>query len=128
MENVEVRSAGTGAVEGFLASGGALRTVQRRGLSLAGHSSTALTPEVVEWASRILTMSPAHLRRVREMGGAERASLLGAFAQGEEDDDAGYLAVPDPFGGDDQVYQDTFKTLREYVGMALKRLKLESEA
>ena len=128
MDHIEVRSAGTGAVLGFPASSGAQRAVGRHGLSLAGHSSTPLTPDVAMWADRILTMSPGHLRRVREMVGEGHASLLGAFAKGEEDDEAGYLAVRDPFGGDDRVYEDTYQELREYVVMVLKRLASEGSA
>jgi protein-tyrosine-phosphatase len=128
LSDVEIRSAGTAAVRGFPASGGAQRTAGRHGLNLAGHSSTPLSPELVGWASRIFTMSPSHLERVRAMGGGEESVLLGAFAKGEDEGGGRHLAVPDPFGGDDRVYEDTFKTLREYVGMALKRLARETEA
>jgi protein-tyrosine-phosphatase len=96
--------------------------VARHGLNLARHSSTPLTPELVEWATLILTMGPAHLERVRGLGGGEKSALLGAFARGEEDEASGFLGVPDPFGGDDRVYEETFLTLRDYVGMAMKRL------
>ena len=128
LEGLEVRSAGTGAVRGFPASGGAQRAAGRNGLNLAGHSSTPLTPELVDWASRIFTMSPFHLQRVQEMGGGEGSFLLGAFAMGEDEEVGAQWSVPDPFGRDDRDYEDTFKTLREYVRMALKRLAREAEA
>ena len=127
LPEVEVRSAGTAAVTGFPASGGAQRTAGRHGLNLAGHSSTPLNQELVEWATKVLTMSPSHLARVEALGGGERSSLLGAFARGEEDEAGAHLAVPDPFGGDDRDYEDTFETLKEYVGLALKRLAKETE-
>lgn len=128
LEHVEIRSAGTSAVRGFPASGGAQRAAGRHGLDLTRHSSTPLGPEAVEWADVIFAMSPSHLQRVRELGGGDRATLLGAFAMGEVDDESGHLAVPDPFGGDDRVYHDTFGTLRDYVKMALRRLAERGES
>jgi hypothetical protein len=32
------------------------------------------------------------------------------------------LSVPDPFGGDDKLYEEVLATLEAYVAMALERL------
>jgi protein-tyrosine-phosphatase len=80
----------------------------------------------VEWADLIFAMGPGHLHKVRMMGGAEKAVLLGAFSVGEDlggfGNERNELAVPDPFGGDDELYEKTFKILETYVELAMKRL------
>lgn len=98
------------------------------GLDLGSHRSSPLSGELLEWADLILTMAPAHLHRVLELGGGSRADLLGAFAAGGEGtSDASalgeeHLSVPDPFGGDDGIYEETFKTLERYVNLAMERM------
>jgi protein-tyrosine-phosphatase len=126
---VEVRSAGTATVAGQPASEGARRAARRHGLSLEGHRSNRLSAELVEWAGLVLAMGPSHLDRVREMGGGGKGALLGAYALGRGDGEppGADLAVPDPFGGDDQGYEDTYRTLERYVARALERLREEGE-
>jgi protein-tyrosine-phosphatase len=120
---VEVRSAGTSTMNGLDASEGALRAAERHGLSLQGHSSMPLSREAVEWADLILTMGPAHLIRVRELGGDGKSALLGAYAGGS--DDPMGPAVPDPYGGGDEIYEATFRTLEAMVKAALERFAAE---
>ena len=103
----------------------------RHGYSLEHHRSTHLTPELVAWADRIFAMSPGHLVQIHLLGGAGKAVLLGAFATGVPWDEAAPegvdLSVPDPWGGDDEVYERTFLTLRTFTGSAMKRLAEEAE-
>jgi protein-tyrosine-phosphatase len=117
---VEVESAGAATVDGMPASAGALRAVNRYDLDLADHRSRALTGDIVEGADLILVMSGGHLARVRELGGGDRAALLTAFAEDSGDEDGG---VPDPFGGDDALYERTFEALEDLVGRSLRRLE-----
>jgi protein-tyrosine-phosphatase len=124
-QEMEVRSAGTSTTAGLDASDGALRAAKRHGLSLESHSSTPLSREAVDWADLILTMGPSHLMRVHELGGDGKSALLGAYAGGS--DDATGPAVPDPYGGDDEVYEATFRTLETLVRAALERLAGEAE-
>ena len=123
---LEIRSAGTHTRDGMPASDGALRAAQKNGLSLAQHASTELTPELVEWADLVLAMGPGHLAQVEHLGGAGKSFLLGEYAAlgpggvgGPRGQD---FSVPDPFGGDDEVYERTFQTLRHYVRSAIKRI------
>ena len=124
---VEVRSAGTHARDGSPASEEAVRAARRHGHSLEDHRSAQLSRRWIDWADLIFTMGPSHLERVRALGGGEKAFLLGAFARGEEGEEGGVTArdrsVPDPFGGDEQVYEETFLTLEEYLTALLDRLK-----
>jgi protein-tyrosine phosphatase len=121
---VEVRSAGVGAMSGAPASEGSLGAAVRHGLDLSEHRSRPLDDELVGWADLILVMSPSHLLRLAELGVAGKAALLDAFARGDEgvDEDAG-AGIPDPFGGDDQDYEDTYLMLEQLIPKALRRLE-----
>jgi protein-tyrosine phosphatase len=132
IDSLEVRSAGTHTQDGMPASDGASRAAARKGLSLEAHASSLLTRELVDWADWIFVMGVGHLRQVEAMGGGGKAFLLGAFAgpgdpwtatreRGET------LAVPDPFGGDDEVYEETFRTLEIFVESTLKKLTVKGE-
>lgn len=118
---VEVRSAGVAAFSGSPASDGAVRVAEARGLDLSDHASTPVTQELIEEADLILTMSSSHLVRVLELGAGDRVALLTTFAEGVEDalDVAG---VPDPIGGPDEEYAETFDVLDDLIARALDRI------
>ena len=113
---VEVASAGTAAYPGESASGGSLRAAERHGLDLSGHRARSLTADEVARADVILTMSTSHLARVEALGGVGYADLLARFATGHAH------GVPDPFGGPDEVYEETYLALESLVAAALDRL------
>lgn len=117
--HVAVRSAGTAATPGSVATEEASRAMSRRGLDLREHSAALLTPELVDWADLVLTMGHSHLRAVAAMGGDEKAALLDEFASGEAGSGHG---VPDPYGGNDAEYEETAEALRSLVSGALDRL------
>jgi tRNA threonylcarbamoyl adenosine modification protein (Sua5/YciO/YrdC/YwlC family) len=119
---VSVGSAGTGAFQGSPASRGSMRAAARHGLDLEGHQARVLTPSLVSEADLILTMSPHHLAAVEAMGGGARASLLSAYAAGSENPWLGD-PVPDPFGGDDEIYEATYLELERLIRGALHRLQ-----
>ena len=118
LTNIQVASAGTGAWEGAPASEGAYLVSLEQGLYLSGHRAQLLTPELVDQADLVLTMSRPHLARVRELGGGARAHLLGEFAghtgPGGE--------VNDPFGADLEEYRATFQAIAAMLPSVLARL------
>ena len=120
--HVDVVSAGVGAFEGSPASSGALRTAAARGLDLGNHTSTMLTRQLADDADLILTMSASHLLRVMELGGGDRAAMITAFATGGESD-RGAAGVPDPIGGPDEEYAETFDFLDDLIARVLSRLE-----
>jgi protein-tyrosine-phosphatase len=57
-----------------------------------------------------------------ELGVVGKAAVLDAFAQGGEG--SGESAdVLDPFGGDDDDYEEAYRTLEELVGKVLHQLE-----
>ncbi len=119
-KHVHVASAGTSAEYGDPAAAEARAVVARHGLVLESHRSRLLTPELVEWADLILAMGGSHLAAVARLGGESRMALLGDFAA---DDGSTGIGVPDPFGADEAVYEETFAVLERMVGGMMDRLE-----
>ncbi len=121
-DRVEFRSAGIGASRGSPASAEAVQVAAEHGLDLSEHESRLLTEQEAEEVDLILTMSPSHLMRVLELGGGDRATLLTSFAGGA---DGRALAgtVPDPIGGSDEEYEETFRLLSSLIGRVMDRLQ-----
>ena len=109
--HVQVASAGTTAE--------AVAVAAKRGIDLAGHTSSPLDEALVDWADLILVMSPSHHETVERLGGASKVALLGDFAAGEEG--AG-RPVTDPYGASELVYEETIRELERLVADSLDRL------
>ena len=119
--SVEVRSAGIAAFDTAAASSGALRAAEAHGLDLTGHRATFLTKKVAAWADLILVMSTAHFMSVTELGAGGISSLITSFA--DEREGGGISeSVPDPVGGTEQEYLETFDLIRDLVDKVLQRI------
>ena len=86
-------SAGAAAYEGQPASQGALRAMERRGLSLAAHHSRNVTRALLDTTDYLICISRRHLELLAGTFGKLPPSL--AIQPG----------VPDPFGGSDREYE-----------------------
>lgn len=117
--NVRVASAGLAAAAGEPATREAVVVAARRGLDLGGHRARQLDAEIIGWADLVLGMSGSHLIGVDRAGAGEKAATLGDFAAGGDGLGA---PVRDPFGGPEEVYEDTFVELSALVSAALDRL------
>ncbi|HET7463174.1 MAG TPA: low molecular weight protein arginine phosphatase [Longimicrobium sp.] len=118
-KNVEVGSAGLAATDGSPASAEAVTVAGRAGIDLERHRSRPLTPRLVDWADLILGMGASHVTALDRMGAGERATTLGDFAAGAEQEGR---SVADPYGQGEAVYEETFQELRGLIGAALDRL------
>jgi protein-tyrosine-phosphatase len=124
LDGIEVGSAGTGAWDGAPASEGAYLVGLEHGLDLSGHRARLLTRDLLEEADLILTMSRHHRARVRELDRDARVFLLGEYAGRT----GGAEEVPDPFGGDLEIYRQTYADLDELIRVAAGRLTSEGHA
>lgn len=103
-EKYRAVSAGLQAFPGEPASNGALRAMERRGLNLQEHRAQPVIEALVSNACLIVCMSEAHAYALRGRFPlyAERVRTFSA-------------PIPDPFGGDDAVYEQTAQTLETEV-------------
>jgi protein-tyrosine-phosphatase len=113
--HVRVASAGVAAGSPSAASEHAVAVARLNGLDLSTHRSRQLTEEMLDWADLVLTMSPSHLASLSRSRAADRAAVLGDFSGRPG-------GVSDPYGGPVEVYEDTFRELRELISGALDRL------
>lgn len=120
-DDVTVSSAGTGAWEGQPASEGAYLIGLERELDLSDHRAQLLTRDLLTGVDLVFTMARHHRQRVEDLGGETKVHVLGEYA-GYDGPEA---EVADPFGGDLDVYRDTYRELERFVGEAVKRLEGE---
>ena len=110
-------SAGIYAATGSPASAHAVAALRELDMNLATHQSQPLTPELVELADLIVTMTEAHryyvLESFPEVG--NRVCLINSFGTSKVPAD-----VSDPFGGSLNIYKRT----RDEIDRALTDLIL----
>ncbi len=120
-DDIHVSSAGTGAWDGAPGSEGAYLIALEHGLDLSGHRARLLTREVVESSDLVLTMARHHRARAEELGGQGRVHVLGEYV-GLTGPDA---EVKDPYGGDLEVYRETYEELEKLLRLATPRIVTE---
>lgn len=113
LEDVDTASAGTFAFGRQPAASVSVIVAGDRGLNLAGHRSAELSLELVEWADHILAMTGSHARGVEDLAPGTRVRLLTEFLP-EEHPRRG-RGIADPFGGDRDVYEQTYHELEEAI-------------
>lgn len=127
LENIEIQSAGAGALAGHPASGFAVEAVKLWGADLTGHSSQSLTRDLIEASDLILAMAPSHFNAVLGLS-PEAFDRTFLFKKFPERGDAGE-GVIDPIGSPLTVYNEVFlditaeleRILPEAIEMAAKK-------
>ena len=105
------RSAGSLPAVGRTAPEVAQRAASRFGVDLSGHRSSLLGRELSEWADVVFIFDRAQEAAIRALAPEllERTHYLGAL------DLTGTLEVSDPFGGDEDRFQDTYSRITRLV-------------
>lgn len=118
LSGVEFSGAGTAASPQSHASDGALLVALERGLDLSGHRARLLTAELIAESDLVLTMGPHHVDRVDELGGRGKVHLLTAYATRGASD----RPIADPFGGELELYRETYDELERDLQRVLDRI------
>ncbi len=97
---VEFASAGIAALSNGGASYQAISVLKMMGLDLSKHKSAQVSPEDIEQAELVLTMTHAHRDNLKRLvpGAANKIFTLSEYA-GSDDD------IPDPFGSSIEFYR-----------------------
>ena len=114
--NIEVRSAGVGALVNAQADPPARQRMQARGLDLEVHRAQQFTSELGRWADLILVMERSHREAVADIDPTARGKtyLLGHWNGGKE--------IPDPYKRSEAVYQQALDLIDEALPNWVKRL------
>lgn len=109
-QEVEIKTAGVAAFPGVPATPQAVTVMEEKGLDLSGHIAQPVTPELVEWAELILTMTAGHKEMVigQYPQAREKVFTIGEYAGNSAAHD-----IPDPFGGSVEDYRLTAQELEE---------------
>ena len=103
---VDAQSAGLAAYPGDPATPQAVRTAQRHGADLSVHRAQNVTEPLLRQADQVFVMTPAH-----------RDALCARFPWAADRVRVLEPAIPDPYGGNDAVYEACAARLME----AMKR-------
>lgn len=113
--NVDVRSAGVGALRDFPADPPAQERMRERGLDISAHRAQQVTPELARWADLILVMESHQREAMCEIDPTARGKtyLLGHWT-GQE--------VPDPYKMPVTVYDRALALIDEAMDAWMKKL------
>lgn len=117
LPDVEVRSAGVYAMDGLHASENAKVVLSENQIE-HNHRSRLLTPQDVEWATYVFTMTGSHKEAILYNFPTAKDKV---FTIKEFVGD-GYQDVIDPFGGNVEIYRKTFQELSQMVDKIIKKL------
>jgi protein-tyrosine-phosphatase len=108
---LEVASAGLGAMENMPPSRNSVIAMQEEGIDISHQLSQMLTPEMVENFTHIFGMGEGHVETIRSYfpEAQEKTFVLREFIAGN----GAALSVPDPIGGDLEEYLVTRDLIKE---------------
>ena len=118
--DIEVKSAGVYAYGGEAASANAVKMLDKHNIK-HNHASSSLKVEDIKWATYILTMTESHkqLIALSYPQAIEKTFTLKEFVDETcEDRD-----ISDPFGGNEQIYEQTFQELSLWIEKLVEKLK-----
>ncbi|WP_432354057.1 low molecular weight protein arginine phosphatase [Sporosarcina sp. A2] len=117
LEGVSVRSAGLYATDGGPISTQSKFILEENGMPITS-TSRRFSERDLQWADHVLTMTASHRDTLRQVypHGAQKIVTLKEFVGASEYD------VQDPYGGNLDVYQDTFDELSEQIDVLARKL------
>ncbi|MBS4175413.1 low molecular weight protein arginine phosphatase [Bacillus sp. FJAT-49736] len=119
LDDIKVRSAGIFASNGSNAAENALKVLQENNIHHQ-HTSKMLTQEDIIWADYIFTMTEGHKELIVDQHPfiADKTFTLKEFVYNSKID----TDVSDPYGGNVDVYRETYKELEELIKEMLKKI------
>lgn len=121
ISNIHVKSAGVYALDGGEMSENAQAVLNEQGIS-HHHTSTQVTEQDLEWANLVLTMTRAHKEMILNSYPqfTDKTFTLKEYVTPYTE-----LDVSDPFGGDVNMYRQTFEELDRLIEQLEQRYKEE---
>lgn len=113
---VEVRSAGVGALVNYPADDAARERMRNREIDLDAHRAQQFTPELGRWADLILVMENSHRDAVVDIDPTARGKtyLLGHWN--------GSKNIPDPYKRTDTVWDEALALIDESLPTWIRKL------
>lgn len=123
-DRYEVKSAGIAAFDGDAAAEHVHQVLREKGITIK-HRAQPVTPELIDWADLVLTMTKQHERILQESfpEQVEKIAALKAYVMEQETN----LDVADPFGGSLEVYRQTRNELEELLERLIEKEESSSK-
>lgn len=121
LNQLQVRSAGIAAGNGYPASANSVAALKKVGIDLHDHASTQATEDLLNSADHIFAMTESHLESLRYYLGDQaegRIHLMREFMN-----DASDREIPDPWGGNFTAYEHARDSMVEAIPSLLAFLK-----
>ena len=99
------KSAGLFVTEGKVSTN-SLEACRENGIDISSHTPTPITAELINEADVILTMTASHKAA---FGGMDKVFTVSEYFGGSGD-------VTDPYGGNIEIYRQTFGQLEKLIG------------
>ena len=126
LNQLQVRSAGIAAGNGYPASSNSVAALKKVGIALEDHTTTQATEDILNEADLIFAMTESHLDSVRYYLGDQtegRIHLMREFMNNSSDRE-----IPDPFGGNFTAYEHTRDSMVEAIPSLIAFLKTKFPA
>ncbi len=111
IKNVRVSSAGLSAVDGTKISKNSAKALKSLGIKSYSFRSKRLTAEIVKRADMIICMTAEHKRYL--------SGINGVYTMAEA---TGFTDVPDPYGGDINVYMHTLDIIERACDIITQKI------
>lgn len=124
IENINVSSAGIGAVEGEAANEKAIMALIKKGIDIRTHKARRLTREIIRESDLILTMTNEHKKVIVKFFPEYHKKIytLKEYAHivNNENISGRNLDIADPFGLDYNVYEKAAEEIEEQLKKIIK--------
>jgi len=110
---LSAESAGIAAGDGYSASHEAVDVLSQRGIDLTKHQSQMITPELIERAQVIFTMTPSHAQAVMQLAPEAVHKIFPLDAT---------HPIADPIGQSTEVYRSVADHLENLISTKIKEL------
>lgn len=125
LRSLKVSSAGVSAFPGQSASNNSVEALKKVGINLSDHQSQPITQELVDNALAFFCMTDSHLAMLSYQIDPPPANafLMRQFLEAGDDDQ-----IPDPFGGNLQLYEACRDSMVEAIPSLIEAAKKLQEA
>ncbi|MCX6826299.1 MAG: low molecular weight protein arginine phosphatase [candidate division Zixibacteria bacterium] len=117
IKGIDIFSSGTAAASGFPATIYAIEACRIWEADITGHRSRPLTPELIEQADLIITMTSSHYYEVIRLVPEARDKTF--LIKDYPEPGCGGEGIADPIGGSLDMYNQTFLEIGEELGRIL---------
>ena len=122
--NIEIRSAGIRAIDGFLPTNETLDVMKREGIDMSYFASRGLTDDMIRKADLILTMEGLHKEEVikRIPAASSKTFLLKEFGVTGKSEDITHPGISDPISRPIEYYEASLAEIKKEVERIMKLL------